>query len=137
MELLLARTPLPPLFPKMIYRLDLRSEIEQSIIDPLYKAALHLWNDDLALCHEIAQRNENPDGNLLHSILHRRERQWDNSLYWSNRVDKHPVWDRLAKSVPGFSPQSFVEWSRKPTKPEAELEKIQSLEMRYVLEHLV
>lgn len=88
---LLARDPLPPLKPgKLIYSQELKFQIASLNDPPLVKAALHLANDDVESCHDIAQDHNSPNGMLLHAVLHRREGDHWNSIYWLNRV-KHPL----------------------------------------------
>lgn len=75
-----------PLLPKSPCSEDLRAEIE-SIENHHLRAALHLLNDDIASCHDIAQANDgDPDFDLLHAILHRREGDFWNSVWWVNRL---------------------------------------------------
>lgn len=55
------------------------------------KSALHLWNDSLVACHELAQEIHTPTGSYLHGVMHRREPDYGNAKYWFHRVGEHPL----------------------------------------------
>lgn len=65
----------------------------------LIRSLLLLWHDHLDASHTISQSIENPDGSLVHAILHRREPDYWNSQYWFRRVGHHPCFADLAKRV--------------------------------------
>jgi hypothetical protein len=130
------RKPLAPLRPKTIWRPELNYQIAKSKSPELVKAGLYLWNDDLNSCHEIAQENENSDGNYWHAIMHRREGDFSNSLYWYRRVDKNPTIDAMKKKYPTWSPHEFVRWCEEKTKESQELEEMQTWEIKILLNHL-
>lgn len=50
------------------------------------EAGLWLLADDLPTCHRICQDIPTPLGSAWHAIMHRREGDFSNSLYWWRRV---------------------------------------------------
>jgi hypothetical protein len=54
-------------------------------------AGLWLRFDFLDASHTISQEIETPTGSAWHAIMHRREGDFGNSIYWWRRVGKHPA----------------------------------------------
>jgi len=98
----------PPLRPSTVWKGELSAKIESCSRPALYIAGLHLFNDDLDRCHNLAQADENPTGNYWHAIMHRREGDYANSLYWYRRVGDHPVLSTMREKFPGWSARQFV-----------------------------
>ena len=65
----------------------------------LIRSLVLLWHDHLDASHQISQSIENPDGSLVHAIMHRREPDYWNSKYWWRRVGIHPAFPEIASRV--------------------------------------
>lgn len=59
-------------------------------------AGLWLYVDDLDRAHTVAQAMPDSTGSMWHGIMHRREGDFSNSLYWFRRASGHPVMAELA-----------------------------------------
>jgi hypothetical protein len=63
-----------------------------------------LWHDHWDAAHEIAQSREgDPDHDLLHAMLHRREGDFANAGYWFGGSGKHPCYSLLARRLASLS----------------------------------
>ncbi|KAG0699608.1 hypothetical protein DFH29DRAFT_40263 [Suillus ampliporus] len=99
-ETLFARSPPAPLSPKGIWRQDLTAQINELPANPNVKAVLHLLNDDFNGCHELTQTQEgNPYADHLHSIVHRREPDYENSKYWIARFSHEHLPEEMHRFV--------------------------------------
>ena len=95
-----ARQPLPPLFPRQIWDVALSREIHSATgLSDNERAGLLLWNDDLEASHTISQGISTPTGSFWHAIMHRREGDASNSLYWWRRVGNHPAFAEIYQTV--------------------------------------
>ncbi len=105
---LLGRQSLPPLSPQHAWHPGLARDIADLPLEtiagnlpdgklsaPAWKAALHLWNDDLEAAHELVQELHSATGSALHGIVHRREGDYDNARYWFVRAGDHPAYHGL------------------------------------------
>lgn len=64
------------------------------------------WHDQWHAAHDLCQSMEgDPDMDLVHAILHRREGDADNARYWLERVGSHAIFPRLipVAAAEGFS----------------------------------
>ncbi|ODQ49777.1 hypothetical protein SAICODRAFT_32264 [Saitoella complicata NRRL Y-17804] len=98
------RTSLPPLCPTSVFDASLTGEIAQlPKKQNTFKSGLHVWNDNLHEAHEIAQSMDGEiSADYWHAILHRREKDFWNSIWWLSRIS-HPVlirtWDPTGNSL--------------------------------------
>jgi hypothetical protein len=78
-----------------------------------------LWHDHWDAAHEIAQSREgDPDHDLLHAMLHRREGDFANAGYWFGMAGKHPCYPLIARRLssaagPGAAGLQEGGWSAK------------------------
>lgn len=67
------------------------------------RAGLLQWHDFLDESHQCSQQVEGEgrdrNGDYWHAIMHRREPDYSNSMYWLRRVGTHPVFERLAATA--------------------------------------
>ncbi|MDE2125801.1 MAG: hypothetical protein KGJ62_04360 [Armatimonadetes bacterium] len=72
--------------------------------NPALVAGLWLFVDDLTRSHTVSQGIEGPTGAWWHGIMHRREGDFNNSLYWMARASGHP----LLAEQPQLAPAALV-----------------------------
>jgi len=66
-------------------------------------AACLLYHDHHNEAHDKVQDMTDPDGSLVHALVHRREPDYWNANYWYRQAGEHPVYRALAlrlESVP-------------------------------------
>lgn len=76
---------------------------------PELVAGLWLYVDELDRSHTVSQNLHTPSGSFWHAIMHRREGDFGNSLYWVAQTGEHPVWSEIE----GYEPRAFVEACRR------------------------
>ncbi len=59
------------------------------------RAGLWLLFNFLAESHAISQELHGADGAYWHALMHRREMDFSNSMYWFRRVGVHPIYASL------------------------------------------
>ena len=69
------------------------------------RAALYLAIGDLHASHELSQNDSSAMGSLLHGIMHRREGDFSNSLYWFNRCRSIDLSETIGQ---GYSPDGLT-----------------------------
>lgn len=151
----------PALFPTQSADAALSAEILSADLFPgksgdfveLCRAGLLLCNDDLDAAHPISQSIETPTGSFWHAIIHRREADFSNANYWWNRTGNHPVFDELhdlilhrvadfpfldeLRASGRWEPRAFTDFCQSAHRSgylKAQLEEVQRLEMRVLLE---
>lgn len=60
-------------------------------LSPALEALAWLYVDELDRAHDICQSMGDPTGAALHAIVHRREGDFWNALYWWDRAGDHPA----------------------------------------------
>ena len=69
------------------------------------RSALYLAVGDLHASHELSQDDPSAIASLLHGVMHRREGDFGNSLYWFNRCRSIELRD----AGEGYSPDGLTE----------------------------
>src|SRR5579883_1443449 len=95
----------------------------------LAQAVEYLRADDLDSAHKIAQAHEgDPLADTIHAIIHRREGDYSNSLYWWRRVAGNGPAE-LA-TVYGSDPAAFVRRCQLATPGSSEAQACQDLQQK-------
>ena len=101
-----------PLVPAGVRDAALDEAIAALDAPPAVRAALHLWNDSLTRCHDLAQEIHDPTGSYLHGVMHRREPDYGNAKYWFHKVGEHPLFPAVRgaakKLLPSLSWDAFA-----------------------------
>ncbi len=138
-DLLVHRSPLPPLFPSSTWRPSLTADIENLEAPACIKAALFTWNDDLDHAHHLVQNLRSPESAYWHAIIHRREKDFSNAQYWTDRVGEHPIHKTLRSHYPHWTPSAYLKTCRSVVREiprlNQPLEGIQADEMGLLLAH--
>lgn len=97
--------PLERSMPRLVGSNPTRADlVEEALRDPAISgrpalaAALWLYVDDLDRSHAISQGIDSAAGSFWHGIMHRREGDFGNSLYWMRRAEPHPLFPTLNPS---------------------------------------
>jgi hypothetical protein len=141
-NILLKRSPLPPLAPRSVFNLTLTPKINLLNTSNNVRAGLHLLNDDINSAHEIAQSMEgDPIADYWHAILHRREKDYWNSKYWINKVKCTAmmlIFNKDSMKKAQKAAEDFVDKCEvSEGQQNEELENQQYLEMKTVLEEAI
>ncbi|MBS1724501.1 MAG: hypothetical protein JSS66_16280 [Armatimonadetes bacterium] len=62
---------------------------------PDLAAGIWLYVDELEPSHKLSQSMVSQTGSFWHAIMHRREGDFANSLYWYRNAGHHPVMERI------------------------------------------
>ncbi len=65
----------------------------------LIRSLILLWHDHLEPSHRLSQDEHNPDGSLVHAIMHRREPDYSNAKYWWRSTGDHACFPAVAAKV--------------------------------------
>ena len=99
--------------------------------NPAAASALWLYADELDRSHTLSQSLHTATGSFLHGIMHRREGDFGNSLYWMGQTGSHPVWE----SIPGYDPRAFIRAVEARTADDDALVALQRAEWCAILAH--
>jgi hypothetical protein len=125
-----------PLRAEAVFDREMAASISALDAPDAVKAGLHLLNDDLGSAHELAQAHEGDKTcDYWHSIVHRREGDFENAKYWLRQVGRHPVLSRVHDGGPPAAIR-FVDLCREANPAEeAVLEATQKREMLGLLDY--
>jgi hypothetical protein len=74
-------------------------EVLQPRADRLVDAGVLWLFGFLDAAHALVQQDRSPEGAYWHALVHRSEGDFDNALYWFNRVGDHPLYAALKVQV--------------------------------------
>lgn len=97
---------------------------------PELAAGLWLYVDDLDRSHRLSQGMDSSTGSYWHAIMHRREGDFSNSLYWLRRTGRHPAMQRVGQDYDPEDLVRAVERAAAPGGDPAEQEKLVDLQRR-------
>ncbi|MFQ3586169.1 MAG: hypothetical protein SNJ76_00705 [Fimbriimonadaceae bacterium] len=106
---------MPDLVPTAAARREAVDAVKSALAAPIVAAhpelaaGLWLYVDELDKSHTVSQKIPTASGSFWHAIMHRREGDFGNSLYWVSQTASHPVWDQIE----GYDPRGFVEACRR------------------------
>ena len=72
-------------------------------LDRVLAAAL-LYHDHYNEAHDLVQDMTDPDGSLVHALVHRREPDYWNANYWYRRVGDHALYRHLTRRLATMRP---------------------------------
>ena len=74
-------------------------EVLQPRADRLVDAGVLWLFGFLDAAHALVQQDRSPEGAYWHALVHRSDGDFDNALYWFNRVGDHPLYAALKVQV--------------------------------------
>lgn len=118
-------------------------------------AGLLLWADCLEDSHRLSQNIPDSTGSYWHSLMHRREPDYDNARYWADKAGVHPahrqVYDAvcaaldslgtsqaaaLREQVTGWkrwNPEAFIGLCRSAGSDDAEVEALETAQLAEIV----
>jgi hypothetical protein len=63
------------------------------------RAGLWLYHNFLDEAHTISQELHSPTGSYWHALMHRREPDFSNAVYWFRRVGSHQIYETLCRDA--------------------------------------
>ena len=87
-----------------------RGIVADPVVDksPALAAGVWLYVDELEPSHVLSQSLSSQSGSFWHAIVHRREGDFSNALYWYRLARHHPAMERIS----GFDPERLVELAK-------------------------
>ncbi len=103
--------PAPPGLPAPINPPRGSDKVYRQVSNTDWRRVLHLRSDRLVRAgalwlfgfldeaHTLTQQDHTPEGAYWHALVHRSDGDFNNSLYWFNRVGAHPLYTSLRVKV--------------------------------------